>query len=235
MITVSRILSLAVLITLMALCGAPDQGDAMSHVNSAHLVELPAPSMEGAMPLESALQKRRSVRTYAREPLTLEDVAQLLWAAQGITAAQGFRTAPSAGALYPLEIYIVAGNVDALTAGIYRYKPHSHQLARVRRGDHRSALADAGLGQACLRNAPAVIVLTGVAARITPRYGQRGTQYMFMEAGHAGQNICLQAVSRHLGAVPIGAFKEDQVREVLQIDASELPLYLIPIGRPQTH
>jgi SagB-type dehydrogenase family enzyme len=198
---------------------------------SGQSIELPPPSMEGKMALEAALKNRRSVRSYSREPLSVEDIAQLLWAAQGITSPQNFRTAPSAGALYPLEVYVACGNVENLPDGIYHYIADQHRIEVVRNGDYRRELASAALGQSCIREAAAIIIFTGVASRITSKYGKRGVQYMMMEAGHAAQNVCLQAVARQLGAVPVGAFKEDPVRQILQIDEAQLPLYLIPVGK----
>ncbi|MFO8084960.1 MAG: SagB/ThcOx family dehydrogenase [Desulfobacterales bacterium] len=198
---------------------------------SGQSIELPPPSMEGKMALEAALKNRRSVRSYSRDPLSVEDIAQLLWAAQGITSSQNFRTAPSAGALYPLEVYVACGNVKDLPDGIYHYIADAHRIELVRNGDRRKELASAALGQSCIREAPAVIIFTGVPSRITSKYGQRGIQYMMMEAGHAAQNVCLQAVARQLGTVPVGAFKENQIRETLQIADDQLPLYLIPVGK----
>jgi SagB-type dehydrogenase family enzyme len=207
------------------------KGDAMKSKQPSQLISLPAPTLTGDVSVETALQKRRSIRSYTQEPPTLEDIAQLLWAAQGVTSHNGFRTAPSAGALYPLEVYIVSGNISGLEEGIYRYLSHQHELTLVHSGDHRRQLAAAALGQACVREAPATIIFTGISSRITGKYGQRGIQYMMMEAGHAAQNVCLQAVTRQIGVVPVGAFKEDQVRKILQLDNTELPLYLIPLGK----
>jgi SagB-type dehydrogenase family enzyme len=207
------------------------KGDAMKSKQPSQLISLPAPTLTGDVSVETALQKRRSIRSYTQEPPTLEDIAQLLWAAQGVTSHNGFRTAPSAGALYPLEVYIVSGNISGLEEGIYRYLAHQHELTLVHRGDHRRQLSSAALGQACVREAPATIIFTGISSRITVKYGQRGIQYMMMEAGHAAQNVCLQAVTRQIGVVPVGAFKENQVRQILQLDNSELPLYLLPLGK----
>ncbi len=213
------------------LCCNQPKGDAMESQKSDRSISLPAPAKSGDVSVETALQQRRSVRSYAPEPLALEDIAQLLWAAQGITSPDGLRTAPSAGALYPLEVYIVTGNVSGLKEGIYRYIPQQHALTLIQDGDYRAKLSAAALGQGCVREAPAVIVFTGVSSRITGKYGQRGIQYMMMEAGHAAQNVCLQAVTRQIGVVPVGAFKEDQVSRILQLDNSELPLYLLPMGK----
>lgn len=221
----------AVLIFAAGLCCNLQKGDAMDSQQAKQSILLPAPSKTGNISVETALHQRRSVRSYAPEPLALKDIGQLLWAAQGITSHHGFRTAPSAGALYPLEVYIVVGNVSGLEAGIYRYLPHRHALALVQSDDHRGTLSSAALGQGCVREAPAVIVFTGVSSRITGKYGQRGIQYMMMEAGHAAQNVCLQAVALNIAVVPVGAFKEDHVRRILQIDSSELPLYMLPTGK----
>jgi SagB-type dehydrogenase family enzyme len=221
----------AMLIFAGSLCCNQQKGDAMNSQKSDPLISLPAPEIAGDVSVEAALQKRRSVRSYAQEPLSMEDIAQLLWAAQGINSRNGFRTAPSAGALYPLEVCIVIGNVSGVEEGIYRYLPQKHSLTLVQSGDHRNRLSAAALGQACVREAPAVMILSGISSRITGKYGQRGIQYMMMEAGHAAQNVCLQAVTRQIGVVPVGAFKEDQVRDILQLDNSELPLYLLPLGK----
>jgi SagB-type dehydrogenase family enzyme len=221
----------AVLLFVGSLYFCLQKGDAMNSKQTSQLISLPAPKLTGDVSVETALQTRRSVRSYAQEPPTLEDIAQLLWAAQGVTSHNRFRTAPSAGALYPLEVYIVSGNISGLEEGIYRYLSLQHELTLVHPGDHRRQLAAAALDQACVRKAPATIIFTGISSRISGKYGQRGIQYMIMEAGHAAQNICLQAVTRQIGVVPVGAFKEDQVRKILQLDNTELPLYLIPLGK----
>lgn len=190
------------------------------------VVELPAPRTEGGMSLEEALASRRSVREFTDEPLTLEQVSQLLWAAQGITAEWGGRTAPSAGALYPLEVYV------ATAEGLSRYLPDGHRLERLQGADLRGALAGAALGQTQVSDAPAVFVLTAVAARTAEKYGERAERYMQLEAGHACQNLLLEAVVLGLGAVPTGAFSDDAVRDVLGLPEGETPLYLVPVGYP---
>jgi SagB-type dehydrogenase family enzyme len=221
----------AAIMLVGSLCFNQQKGDAMDPKKSGQTISLPAPTFTGDVSVETALNKRRSVRSYAPEPLSLEDIAQLLWAGQGVTSYHGFRTAPSAGALYPLEIYVVSGNVDGLPNGIYRYLPKKHEMTLIEAGDKRRQLSAAALGQACVREAPAVIILTGVSSRITGKYGERGIQYMMMEAGHAAQNVCLQAVTRQMGVVPVGAFKENQVQQLLRLENSELPLYLLPAGK----
>ena len=195
------------------------------------LVELPKPNLDGKVSVEAAVQRRRSVREYAGQPLTLAEVAQLLWAAQGVAGGGRLRTAPSAGALYPLELYVVAGNVAHLPAGVYRYLPHEHRLLRIVEGDKRSELAAAALGQSWVRSGAAVLVFTAVFERTTRKYGQRGIQYVHMEVGHAAQNVCLQAVALDLGSVVVGAFRDRQVQQVLQLPEQEQPLYIMPLGK----
>ncbi len=200
-------------------------------------VKLPSPNLEGTMSVEEAIWRRRSVRSYTDEPLSLEDVSQLMWAAQGITdPVRGFRAAPSAGATYPLEVYLVVGKngVTGLDEGLYRYDPHEHQLERILEGDLRSALARAALDQSWVREAPVNIVVAAVYERTTSRYGERGVRYVHMEAGHVGQNLYLQATARRLGMVVVGAFNDDDVRSLLRLPYEQKPLYIIPVGHPRS-
>lgn len=194
-------------------------------------VELPSPSFDSPTSLEEALSKRRSVREYQDAPLTLNEVAQMLWAAQGITSLEGLRTAPSAGALYPLEVYLLVGNVDGLAAGVYHYHPQEHALSKVFEGDRRVALSEAALGQEAIQNGSVVIVIAAVFERTTRKYGERGVQYVHMEVGSVAQNIYLQAESLGLGTVFIGAFYDDQVKSVVGLSPKEQPLCLMPVGR----
>ncbi|MBU2601531.1 MAG: SagB/ThcOx family dehydrogenase [Actinobacteria bacterium] len=195
-------------------------------------IPLPAPEYGSATSVEEALLGRRSVRDYEDEPLTIAEVSQLLWAAQGITdPSRGLRTAPSAGALYPLEVYVVVGNVDGVQQGVYRYVPLEHALVMTRSGDAREELAAAALGQTWVGEGSISIVLSAVYERTTKTYGDRGIRYVHMEVGHSAQNVCLQAVSLGLGAVVVGAFEDDEVREVLNGAAEEHPLYVVPIGK----
>lgn len=194
-------------------------------------IELPQPELDGEVSLETAIRKRRSVREFSRQALPLADVAQLLWAAQGVTSRDGGRTAPSAGALYPLELYLVAGKVDALPAGLYHYHPREHRLRLVTDGDLRKALAGAALDQSWVRSAPAVLVIAGVYERSAKKYGQRARRYTHIETGHAAQNVYLQAEALGLGTVIVGAFDDAAVREVLALPADHAPLALMPVGR----
>jgi SagB-type dehydrogenase family enzyme len=182
--------------------------------------------------VESVLQVRRSVREYSRKPLTQDELAQLLWAAQGVTGPEGLRTAPSAGALYPLEVDVVIGDVDGLPSAIYRYKPDRHELVLTREGDRRRELSAAALGQDCVEAGAAVIALSGVVERTSAKYGERGIRYVHMEVGHAAQNVCLQAAALGLGAVVVGAFEDGRVKRVLGLARDEEPLSLLPVGRP---
>ena len=198
-------------------------------------VPLPEPCLRGALSVEEALARRRSVREYAEAPLTLDQLAQLLWAAQGTTErTHGLRTAPSAGALYPLEVYVAAERVDGLRSGVYRYVPGRHSLALVLEGSVGEQLCHDALSQAALRDAPATLALAAVFARTTTKYGERGRRYVSMEVAHAAENVSLQATALGLGTVVIGAFDDGSVKGTLGMRADEEPLYLMPVGWPRS-
>jgi len=190
-------------------------------------IPLPPPRQSGDTPLEEAIATRRSVREFTGQELSWEEVSQLLWSAQGQTDPRGLRAAPSAGALYPLEVYA------ALPDGAYHYLPSQHAVEQVSDTDLREDLWEAGLRQDALRQAPAIFVIAAVYQRTEVKYGQRAERYVLMEAGHAAQNLLLQAVALNLGAVPIGAFYDDQVVEGLGLPSDHRPLYLIPVGHPR--
>ena len=195
-------------------------------------IKLPKPKYDGNISVEQALLERRSVRAYKDGPLTLNQVSQLLWAAQGITdTREMFRTAPSAGALYPLVVYIAIGAVEGVANGVYKYRPQQHKLVKVRNGNVRNELTIAALGQTCVGESAIVIVFSAVYERTTQKYGNRGIRYVHMEAGHAAQNVFLQAVSLDLGMVVVGAFKDDEVRKILNMSDKEQPLYIVPVGK----
>ena len=194
-------------------------------------VTLPEPRTESEISLEETLLRRRSIREYADTPLTLQEVSQLLWAAQGETAAWGGRTAPSAGALYPLEVYLVVGLVEGLAPGVYKYSPEGHRLARIKEGDVRSELARAAVDQAWVKDGAVDIVIGAVYERTTGKYGDRGVRYVYMEAGHAAQNVYLQATALDLGTVTVGAFFDGRVAEIVAMGQGEEPLYIIPVGK----
>lgn len=195
-------------------------------------VPLPHPRVVGELSVEKALLTRRSIREYRSDPLTLDEVGQLLWAAQGVTSPGGFRTAPSAGALYPLETYLVAGNVTGIAAGVYRYLPEQHALTLTLPGDRRLDLSIAALHQTAIGKAPASLLFSAVFPRSTGKYGKRGHRYVQMETGHAAENVSLQAVAFDLGTVVIGAFDDDAVKRITSLPPEEEPLAIMPVGRP---
>ena len=199
---------------------------------------LPAPRTEGNMSVEEALQNRRSHRHFQNKALTIEQLSQLLWAAYGITVPKpdspglrgGLRTTPSAGALFPLEIYAIIGNVEGIEPGVYRYISEEHKIVRIIDRDVRRELTDASFGQRMVQEAPVSIFYSAVFSRTTSRYGERGIMYVHMEIGHSAQNVYLQAVALGLGTCAIGAFVDDQVRQLLQLPEDEVPLYIMPVG-----
>ena len=197
-------------------------------------IDLPEPRHRGTLTLEEALLSRRSVRSFKKVSLSLESVAQLLWAGGGknVDGISGpSRTAPSAGGIYPIEIYLVAGEVNGLSKGIYRYSWRDHTLILVKKGDKRLDLARAALFQNFISQAPATIVLTGQFRKTERKYGMRGIErYVPMDAGHTAENICLQAIALDLGVVTVGAFNDEAVKGVLGLE-NEDPLYIIPVGK----
>ena len=194
-------------------------------------IKLPAPRMDGPTSLEQALRERRSIREFKIQQLIVAEISQLLWAAQGITAPGGRRTAPSAGALYPIELYLVAGNVDEIPQGVYQYRPDAHELMKVVEGDKRGELSRAAFGQRSIREAGAVFLLTAAYERTKVKYGERGVRYAQIEVGHVGQNVCLQAAALKLGAVVIGSFDDSRVKRISNLTPKEEPLYLIAVGK----
>ncbi len=195
------------------------------------LIKLPTPITKSNTSIEEALKHRRSVRAYKNTPLTLKQIAQLLWAAQGITTQNGFRTAPSAGALYPLTVYLITQDITDLPAGIYQYMPNNHSLQLRVSGDKNIQLANTSKHQASmLRNSQAYLVITGIYKKTTIQYGSRGKRYVHMEAGHVAENISLQAVALKLSTVTIGSFEDKAVQSILNLSKQEVPLYIMPIG-----
>jgi len=185
---------------------------------------LPAPDTAGKVTLETAISKRRSVRAYSDKKLSIEQIGQLLWAAQGITDRRGYRAAPSAGALYPLELYVAKDD------GLYHYIPKEHKLVKIRDNDLRPELQTAALSQSSVGKAAIDIIICAVYNRITSKYGTRGIRYADIEVGHTAQNIHLEAVALGLASVPIGAFSDGEVAKALSLPEDETPLYIIPIG-----
>jgi SagB-type dehydrogenase family enzyme len=219
----SRLASGVVVALLLACAGASAATD------DSAIIPLPEPDTTGSMSLEKALASRRSIREFANAPLSAADIGQLLWATQGITdPARGFRVAPSAGALYPLELYV------AKEDGLFRYVPQRHALIRVQSGDSRPGIATAAHGQAVVREAPMLIVITAVVDRTRAKYGSRAERYVALEAGHAAQGLLLEATALKLGATVVGAFDDEALRAAVGAGKGELPLYVVAIGRPRS-
>ena len=200
---------------------------------------LPSPDTEGNISVENALNNRRSRREFQDKALSANHLSQILWAAYGVTAPipdrpilrGGLRTAPSAGARYPLEIYAVIGNVEGIEPGVYRYVSEEHKIVRTVDNDIREQLCEAALEQNMVKEAPVCILYTAIYDRITDRYGDRGRdRYVCIEIGHSAQNIYLQAETLQLGVCAIGAFIDESVSQVLQLQENEAPLYILPIG-----
>lgn len=203
------------------------------------IITLPAPELTGTISIEETLHKRRSVRSYSDSSVSLKEISQLLWAAYGITRPNtlykslrgGNRTVPSAGALYPLEIYICCGNVKDLADGIYWYRSDVHKLIRVVAGDQRGPLCAATVGQKHFKKAAAAIIIAADFKRTESKYGKRGTErYVYMEAGHSAQNIYLQGVALNIGVCVVGAFIDKRVINLIDMK-EEKPLYIIPLGK----
>jgi SagB-type dehydrogenase family enzyme len=198
--------------------------------NEIKTIKLPPPIVKGKISLEEAIKKRRSERDFQDRALSLRQVSQILWAAQGITEERGFkRAAPSAGALYPLELYLVVKKVEELEAGVYHYHPDNHTLYLMLRGNYQLALAKACLGQMFIADAPVSVVIAAEYERTTAKYGERGLRYVHIEVGHVGENICLQVVVLGLGTVPIGAFWDEEVSRLLSLPKNYKPLYVLPV------
>ncbi|HHT18215.1 MAG: SagB/ThcOx family dehydrogenase [Euryarchaeota archaeon] len=198
-------------------------------------VDLPQVEIASNMSVDQAIQNRRSVRRFSATPLSLKDVSQLLWAAQGITDFErNFRTTPSAGGVFPMEIYLVVGNngVQELEAGIYHYNPFNHTLEMIVRGDMRYNLSQAAHKQKWVNDAPINLIITGNYLKMQNKYSDKNlcTRFVDMEAGHIGQNIYLEAASRGLVTVAIGSFYDDQMISLFKLPANETPLYIYPVG-----
>lgn len=187
--------------------------------------QLPKPQINKTMYLDQAIAQRRSVRSFTDKQLSPNQISQLLWAAQGITEpTKGYRAAPSAGALYPLELYVVKAD------GIWHYLVQQHTLRLIVKGDMRDKLAEAALGQSPVKNAPISIIITANYKKSTRKYHERGIMYTHLEAGHAAQNLVLEAVSLGLGSLTVGAFYDKSVAKLLDLPRNEDPLYIIPVG-----
>jgi len=210
------------------------------------IIKLPSPQLKGKVSLEETILRRRAIRRYRRDPLDLSQLSQIFWSAQGITGTREFRASPSAGATYPLEIFVLVGKqgvidsevlmqsgqaLEALQAGIYHYEIDSHSLSLHKPADLRPDLARAALDQEFIIDAPVDIVICALYHRTSYRYGRRGERYVHIEVGHVGENIHLQAVALGLATVEIGAFNDEEVRKVLGVEEQIKPLYIMPLGK----
>jgi len=196
-------------------------------------MRLPDPTLDGDVSLERTINTRRTVRSFDRKALTLKQLSQLLWAAQGITERGGFkRAAPSAGALYPMDVYGVVGGdcIEKLDPGVYHYSPADHALSCIHEGDARRGVAEASLWQMWMADAPLNLVITAEYSRIMGKYGQRGVRYAMIEAGHIGQNIFLQCQGMGLEAGIVGAFDDGKVIQVMGVKRTHEPLLIMPVG-----
>jgi SagB-type dehydrogenase family enzyme len=239
-LSVKKVLFLLMFILFITSCKGNEGVGSRQNNDKPFFIILPAPVLDGEMSVERALAKRRSRRNFTNEAITKAELSQILWAAYGISQPipthpalrGGLRTAPSAGAMFPLEIYIAVGNVEGIEAGVYRYDSENHRLIRTIARDIRRDLYDASWNQQMVREAPVTVIYTAVFSRMTNRYGVRGRErYVAMDLGHSAQNVYLQAEALGLGTCAIGAFQDESVSSALQLPPEEEPLYLMPIGR----
>ncbi len=196
-------------------------------------IPLPKPSLNGKVSVEKAIKERRTIRDFKDRLLSLTHLSQLLWAAQGITDPTiGRRAAPSGGALYPLDIYVLIGEngVEKMEAGVYHYLPKEHSVLPISKGDRRKEIASASLGQMWMAKAPIIFIITAEYKRITGKYGERGIRYALIEVGHVGQNLFLQAEALGLGAGIVGAFNDLEVSKVAGLPSKHEPLLIMPLG-----
>lgn len=196
-------------------------------------ITLPRPSLDGKISVEKAIQQRRTIRSFREDRLSLSQLSQLLWAAQGITdPREAKKAAPSGGALYPLDIYLVAGKggVEGVEEGVYHSVPENHSISLMTQGDRRKETALASLWQTWMSRAPVLFIITAEYRRITGKYGDRGIRYALIEAGHAGQNLFLQTEAPGLGAGIVGAFQDAEVSRIAGLPPHHEPLLIIPVG-----
>lgn len=228
------VLSLVVIASITVILQVPllrnEDKDATMELIKQDLINLPEPVFEGETSLEETILKRRSVRSYRDEALSLKEISQVLWAAQGVTGGGFKRAAPSAGATYPLEIYVVVKKLEDVEPGVYHYIVEKHSLEKTLSGDYSRELRYASWDQSSVGEAPVNLVFCAVYERTTQKYGERGIRYVHMEVGHAAQNVYLQCQSLGLGTVVVGAFNDPEVKKILNLTKEE-PLYVMPVGR----
>jgi SagB-type dehydrogenase family enzyme len=195
-------------------------------------ISLPEPRTDGGISMEKALLERRSIRSFTSEPLTLAEISQLCWAAQGVTDDKGHRTSPSAMATYPLELYLLAGNVTGLPDGVYHYSPQGHNLTVISNEDVISELFNTSMAgkEDWRKSAPAVFIVTGVFDRINKIPGQDLSRFVYVEAGTASENLLLEVVSLDLASTYTAGFDENKTEEYLRLASGEMPIAIIPVG-----
>jgi SagB-type dehydrogenase family enzyme len=224
-VSVKTIVLFAIIVTLFQTHIELRFAQAQERTSGTMVINFPQPAVDGPVSIEKALLERRSVRSYKNEPLTMADISQILWAAQGITEPKrGLRTTPSARAMYLLNTYLIVGNVTGLSEGMYKYQPQGHKIVKVANGDKKAHLYKA-VGQVPIKNAPATLVFSGMSDRSS------NPRWMYLEGGHVAQNVFLQAQSLKLGTVIIGGFKDEEVRKALNLSEKEQPIYIMPLGR----
>jgi len=205
------------------------------YTNAEKVIALPKPETDGGNGLWDVVGRRRSGRNYADSPITLDELSQMLWACQGITAQHAgheLRTAPSAGALYPIETYLVVNNVEGVEPGVYHYGIRRHQIECLRKGEFGGQVAEAALGQLMAAKAGVVFVWTAVTARNKSKYGERGYRYIYMDAGHIGAHVSLAAEALGLASCAIGALFDDEANDLLGVDGvQETTVYMTTVGK----
>lgn len=209
------------------------EGETETETRNGTLIKLSKPSFDGPISLEKAIKGRRTVRSFSSTKMTEPQFSQLLWAAQGITEDRGNkRSAPSAGALYPMDVYAAVGKdaVNGVEEGVYHYNPTDHVVIRILENDIRKDVARASLEQMWMAHAPVIMVITSEYSRITVKYREKGISYAIMEAGHISQNIFLQGVALGLSAGIVGAFREEKIMKCMGIPRQHIPLIIMPIG-----
>ena len=208
--------------------------ESSSALSPGQRLPLPQARRDSSTSIEAVLSARRSVRDYAPAPLTVADVSQLLWAAQGVSGTGGLRTAPSACAIYPLRTYLLAGAVKSLPSGIYGYDPDAHELECLSRGDRRAGLFEACGEQVCASECAVAVLLTGWFTRALRELGPKAPDLARIEAGHAGQNFLLQACALGLGGVGLGKYDPEAIKQVFTVPTNQVPLYILLAGKPET-
>ena len=222
-----------VALAVSLVCCGPAATSAPPAAEASLVTPLPSPALAGQISLEEALVQRRSVREYKATPLTAAELGQLLWATQGLTHPRGYRTAPSAGALYPKETYLVVNDVKGLEPGIYHYSIRAHQLEQLRPGNFGRQTAAAALGQGMCEAACVVFIWSAVFERCKWKYGQRAYRYIYLDAGHIAENLALAATSLNRGTCEIGALYDDQANAIIDVDGiDESVICMAVVGIP---